>query len=653
LTRPESGCSNWRSVCRRPATRWLPLYQLLRDLPHPGGVDATAVPPGHGWGLFQGGRLARSSEQTYHRVLANTLAPALADRLAAELKNADADPARRHQTLKTYLMLVDPQRLDRATVRAWAAQAFALSPDGPVDAAERDEWLRHVDALLERNAFQDAVTVDEAAVQSARKALAAVPLPQRVLALLKREPADAAPRRLDAWLGPLLPLLFDPVGDKAARHAMATLYTRQGLVGRLLPQLDGVVQQLTDEDTWVLGTRQPAGDQARIDAAARNKLLAEVSRLYATEYAEQWQAALGAWHLHRPADADALARLNSQLAAADSPLRQLIGVARNELAFADLPPTPELKVIDAVLAERFGALRAYANGPGLEAIDRALGAVARFTLGPATDSGAAQIAQALRQEAAAAPAPYNAVWSALADSLLAAHRSALRQGLAARLEDVARQCRSVIGDRYPFNATAVQNDVSLADFARLFGPNGIFDAFFRKDLQPHVDTRSRPWRYRDGQGVADETVLRSFERIEDLRRLFFAAGSPLPTLQFALRPIEMDVTLEEFLLDVDGQLLRYENGPSVLRTMTWPGPAASQRVTLRARGLPGEVHEGPWALLRVLSREPWERGDSPGSSRISVAVAGRRLLLDLSLPGQASIAQLAGLASFRCPEVRP
>ncbi|MDH5540549.1 MAG: hypothetical protein OEY03_14200, partial [Rhizobacter sp.] len=319
----------------------------------------------------------------------------------------------------------------------------------------------------------------------------------------------------------------------------------------------------------------------------------------------------------------------------------------------DLTPDPVVRTVDAVLAERFGALRTYAAGPGRAALDRALGAVARYTLGSGADGSAAPTAQLLRQEAGAAPAPFNAVWSALAESLLAAHQSALRQGLAARLDDVAGQCRNLIGNRYPFNAGAVGNDVTLGDFARLFGPDGVFDSFFRRELQPHIETRQRPWRYRDGQAIAGESLLRAFERIEDLRRAFFSAGSPLPSLRFSLRPIEMDLGLEEFLLDVDGQLLRYENGPSVPKSMSWPGPAAAQRVTLRARGVPGEIHEGPWVLLRVLSREPWQRGAEPGASRVAVTVGGRRLVLDLRLAGAGSTAVLAGLSTFRCPEAGP
>jgi type VI secretion system protein ImpL len=342
------------------------------------------------------------------------------------------------------------------------------------------------------------------------------------------------------------------------------------------------------------------------------------------------------------------------LAAADSPLRKLLELVRSELRFVDeeAGADPLAKAADRVLAERFGALRAYASGPGPAAIDRVLGAVSRFTLAAGSDAGGAQVAQALHQEAAGAPAPFNALWTTLAEALLTAQQAALRQGLAARLDDVAAQCRALTTNRYPFSAAAKVNDVSLAEFARLFGPDGLFDVFFRKELQPHVDTRGRPWRWREGEAVAPDSLLRVFERAEDIRRVFFTQGSPLPRLQFTLRPVEMDEVLEEFSIDIDGQTLRYENGPRVQRSFTWPGPAGTTRVILRAKGSGGEVYEGPWALLRMLTRQPWERGETAAVSRVGVTDHGYRLVLDLGVQGSASTGVLAGLASFRCPEVR-
>jgi len=52
----------------------LPVYSLLSQLASTGPIDPEHAPWSLGFGLFQGPRLARSAEQTYHRVLDRTLA---------------------------------------------------------------------------------------------------------------------------------------------------------------------------------------------------------------------------------------------------------------------------------------------------------------------------------------------------------------------------------------------------------------------------------------------------------------------------------------------------------------------------------------------------------------------------------------------------
>lgn len=197
----------------------------------------------------------------------------------------------------------------------------------------------------------------------------------------------------------------------------------------------------------------------------------------------------------------------------------------------------------------------------------------------------------------------------------------------------------------------------LADFARLFGPSGLLDGFFRARLAGQVDTRVRPWRLHGDVAASEkaQATLRSFEMAQDIRRLFFPAQSELPQLRLQLTPAAMDAELLMFSADVDGQLLRYENGPRRPKSIRWPGPAATQRVLMRIlpagpNGVGAEVHEGPWALLRVLQRGGVQRaGGVAAATRLQVD--GRALTVDLSAEDASVPATLLGeLGRFRCPE---
>ncbi|HEY9028078.1 MAG TPA: type VI secretion IcmF C-terminal domain-containing protein, partial [Burkholderiaceae bacterium] len=88
----------------------------------------------------------------------------------------------------------------------------------------------------------------------------------------------------------------------------------------------------------------------------------------------------------------------------------------------------------------------------------------------------------------------------------------------------------------------------------------------------------------------------------------------------------------------------------------WPGPAATQKVLLRIlpagpSGVGAESHEGPWALLRVLSRSGWQRGGAEGAGPVArLVVDGRVLSVEVASETAANAGLLADLDSFRCPE---
>ena len=655
----------------------LPLYEMLSTLAANGAVDPTRPPLGFGFGLFQGPRLAQSADQTYHSVLDRTLAPLLAERLAQALRH-EKDAAARYDALRITLMLATPERLQRAEVRRWATDAIATPGAAPVAAAaaasgaapsplpspslapglgEQHEWMRHLDALLERNAVLQVVRLDEALVRVARAAVADVPFAQRVHERLLRRARDKLPgqQSLADLAGPAGVLAFASQDANAAESTIPEVLTRRAWREQIEPALDATIQELADESPWVLGDRSPA-----LPHLARERTTREIAKQVAQRHA---QAVIGAWDrmlssltLQAPNDGDALVRLGTDLAAANSPLRRLL--MRLAIEFpADRSSTaasPATVAFDGALNAHFAALGDYARGPGPAAIVHVLEPLAAAAREPA-GVGATSIGRELRAEAARAPPPLREVWVVLADALGTQQRGALNRQLAGGIAEISQACRRLVEDRFPFAAGA-RRDMPFADFARLFGPQGLLDEFFRKHLAAQVDTQHRPWRLAAGAATEGrvQSALRSFEMAADIRRLFFASGGPLPQLQLRLTPVRMDEELLQFSIDVDGQLLRYENGPRRPKLLIWPGPSATQRVLLRIfpagpSGVDAEVHEGPWALLRVLQRQGLQRTNAQAPS-VRLAVDGRSISLDAAVEGPVPVTMLADLAGFRCPE---
>jgi type VI secretion system protein ImpL len=241
--------------------RLLPLYALLDQLAASGGIDPDQPPPGLGLGLFQGPRLARSAEQTYHRVLDRTFAPLVVQRLAGALRQ-ERDPTTRYEALRVALMLMTPERLQRGEVRRWAEHAYGAPGAVQVapGAGEQQDWLRHVDALLERNAVLDAMRLEDASLQAARAALAAVPLEQRVhdrLLRRARERGARSPLSLADLAGPGAVLAFAPADAASAPPTLAASFTRQAWRDLIEPAVEPAIAELADEAGWVLGDRWP------------------------------------------------------------------------------------------------------------------------------------------------------------------------------------------------------------------------------------------------------------------------------------------------------------------------------------------------------------------------------------------------------------
>jgi type VI secretion system protein ImpL len=644
----------------------LPLYAMLSELASSGQIDPTRPPFGFGFGLFQGARLAQSADQTYHRVLDQTLAPLLAQRLTLALRQ-DADPVARYDALRISLMLLTPDHLQRDEVRRWAAQAFAASSKGAgapgqaPGAGEQQEWLRHLDALLERNAVVGVMRLDEASVRAARSALAALPIEQRVYdRLLARARARLdGDRTLAELVSPAAVLAFAPNDSASGVPGIAAINTRKAWRELIEPALDPTIAELAGEAGWVLGDERSANVQrlAR-ERAARNELAKQVAQQYAQATITQWDRLLSALTLTAPADAESLTALAGTLAASASPLRELL--ARIALEFpppaASSSASSAQQAFDAATSARFGALADYARSSGAGAVDRLLVPLPAVLREPA-GARAGELLRDLRAEAARAPAPLKQIWNVLADALGGQQRRAIDRQMTSGIGELAQACRGITTDRYPF-AREAKRDMPYADFARLFGPRGLLDSFYRAHLAAQVDAQRRPWRLVGAASASPkaQSALRSFEMADDIRHLFFPEGAELPQLRLRLTPLSMDGELLQFSADVDGQLMRYENGPRRPKTVQWPGPAATQKVLLRIlpagpSGVGAEAHEGPWALLRVLSRSGWQRAGAGGAGPVArLVVDGRALNVEVTSETPANAGLLADLGSFHCPE---
>ena len=169
--------------------------------------------------------------------------------------------------------------------------------------------------------------------------------------------------------------------------------------------------------------------------------------------------------------------------------------------------------------------------------------------------------------------------------------------------DVLPFCEAALTNRYPFSPDSAI-DVNVKDFARLFGPGGLIDAF----INDHLISLCRHDRPSPGPGAptsaSTPTRSRRSSRRGSIRDALFPGG-PGPMMTFTLEPKDLSPNATRVTLNLDGQSLIYFNNATRPQPMTWPGKDGtgvitwpSSRSTARRRCMVSET--GSWAWLRLL-----------------------------------------------------
>lgn len=686
--------------------------ESTRQVAHAGDVNPERPPLALRWGLFQGNKLDDGADQTYQALLAESLGPMIADRVARALAGTSNNPEMRYETLKTAVMLNEPARLDPDAVKAWIALDLAASP--PVlDATQRARLLSHLDALFERPGLAGTVPIDGRVIARVRQSLVATPLPQRAYSRLKRLRigADLPEFRITQAGGPSATAVFARKSSRPLTEGVPGVFRYDGYHLAFATAVGPIVETLATEEPWVLGLAGSDNARRATTPAGRAQLVDEVKRLYLADYVRAWDQFLADIRLQPSTSLAQSIQIARILSAPDSPLILLMrAIVRETTLTVDQTGAPDENRVAAVVdkvgsavrtaSDRLGALvnpetqaqptnrargdaapieklvvddrfqylRDYVKAPApgvpapieqtsvlfndiytmLVATERA---VRSGDLPPGND-----VALKIRTDGGRLQEPMRSMVEELASAgnnqALGATRRNLSRSLSAQ---VSETCNNAIAGRYPFRPGS-PTDVTAEDFAKVFGPAGILDDFFQKSLAPVVDTTSRPWRFRqvgDAPLAGDTKTLAQFERAQVIRNVFFVAGRG-PTLKLELRPIELDPAILQLNVDIDGQVLTYAHGPPVPRSVTWPGTAGSNQIRIQASppgsGGGGLLFEGPWALHRMFDRARITASRQPERFLATFDLGGRRVVLEVTTSSIANPFNLKELQQFQCPQ---
>ena len=111
--------------------------------------------------------------------------------------------------------------------------------------------------------------------------------------------------------------------------------------------------------------------------------------------------------------------------------------------------------------------------------------------------------------------------------------------------------------------------------------------------------------------------------------------------------------LKQFILDIDGQIVRYDHGPQIPMAVQWPGPRGALQVRVQvsppASATTGLVQDGPWALLRLFDRVKIEPTNVPERFRAVFDVDGRKAVFEITASSVRNPFRMRELNEFSCP----
>ena len=647
-----------------------------------------------GFGLSQRKKLVAAVHNAYDRMLFALMLPSLELSVEDRLNREYDAPERQYESLKTYLMLHDASHFDADALKQYFDGDWDTRFNRVIDQQQRASLDDHLGQLLAEGASPTLRSQDKTLVDGLRQRMTQKPLPDRVLNRMRAQGLgkDYPDFTIQSAAGNSARLLFS--GDSLNR-SVPGLYSYDGYHKGFQTQVADVARQLDAEQSWVLGAAEgPDRNVALVDG---NGLENQVRTLYLREYTAAWKAFIDAIRIKPLAGSTDAIQIAQLLSASDTPLRPLLkkisrettlaapeqpggvdglvsGVRKSVVeqgkALAGRLGAPKLVLASdaekALVDDQFTGIRQLVspNPDGKAPIDRVIAQIAEVqgslvAADRAVQSGLAPppsaSTPAMQVEASQLPEPVKSLLTTLTQQGTRQTLAGVRVNLSNEVRaDVGDFCQKAFTGRYPFDRNAVR-EVQPQDFAQVFAPGGKIDQLMTK-LGPYVDTSTRTWHFRpvDGVTLASESGgLAQLQRAQAIRDAFFP-GTATPTIRVTFKPLEMDPYLSLFSLDVDGQPVRYDHGPLIASTITWPGPRGSGQVRLLVTpapppGTPDLLFEGPWALLHLIDRVRMEPTNAPEKFVATFNIAQHWARFEVGATSVRNPLNMPELRDFRCP----
>ncbi|MDW2459193.1 ImcF-related family protein, partial [Vibrio sp. 1249-1] len=172
----------------------------------------------------------------------------LSESLVSEMEANKQHREYLYETLKTYLMLFNPEKYQQEEVIAWFNFYFERQYPGELNKELRERLLVHTKNLLEND--EKGFSMDATAISAAREVLTQMSLPERAYQRMKMQFAKShVPSfRLTDVLGPKGLEQFERASGKPLSQGISGFYTYNGFHSIFQIQINRTVKGLMEEN---------------------------------------------------------------------------------------------------------------------------------------------------------------------------------------------------------------------------------------------------------------------------------------------------------------------------------------------------------------------------------------------------------------------
>ncbi|GAB4222664.1 MAG: type IVB secretion system protein IcmF [Gammaproteobacteria bacterium] len=603
--------------------------------------------------LFKKADLKTKASQAYQHLLQTRLLSLIAQDLELQLQAAMQQPSSELYALfKTYLMLGNPQYLDKQFAEQWIE--FTWLNDSSITDAQLIALNKHLSyALNEPNS--SLLTLNQELVSDIRQQLKSLPQPTIAYLALKNLHA----------IDPIHPLAnsLDTIFVNSQKNlAVPSLYT-QARFQEIYQQQAYDIGSAVIKGNWVLGEHA----NKPFTIKAKQQLIEQVRTLYLADYVNWWNLTLYNTHIKHFDQLQQLDYALTTLASKQSPLFNLLNIIAENTSTLN-QNTPASAAFNQEVASKFAAINAI-DAPELKHnIELLRNTIHHIITSKAPGETAFGVAKQFAEHpeqsplnklfefAAKTPEPVQSWLNDLGTNAWKLIFYSAQQHINAVWQsEIYPEYQHTIANRYPIFKQAKQ-EIAQKDFVKFFGPEGIINNFFTKYLQPFTDTNPTQWQPKTVHGLRlnlSKELLQQFERAVIIQHMFFS--NKQFSVNFRLKPIAFEPKVATMMLNINGQLLEDKPDSRELTNFAWPGEASNPEVTLEFTNSNGQhssiLRHGEWALFRILDHANLEVTKDTQHYRVSFKLNDSASQYELIVDNVINPFMPHIIDHFRIPEV--